>query len=59
MNGRQILLMVYQHFRITETEGHIMDFQDLMSVKMYGDDMNGFFMGWESVMVNMKKLLGE
>ena len=59
MNGRQILLMVYQHFRITETEGHIMDFQDLLSVKMYSDDLNGFFMEWESVLVNMKKVLDE
>ena len=26
MTGRQILLMIYQHFRLTEVEGHIMDF---------------------------------
>ena len=36
-----------------------MDFQDFMSVEMYGDDLSGFFMEWESVLVNMKKVPDE
>ena len=53
LKGRQILLLVHQHFRITEAEGHIMDFSDLMSVKMYGDDLRSFHNDWEMTLVSM------
>ena len=56
MKGRQILLLAHQHFRITEAEGHIMDFSDLMYVKMYGDDLRSFHNDWEVILISMHKV---
>ena len=33
MKGREILFMVYTHYKVSEAEGHILDFQDLLTVK--------------------------
>ena len=43
MKGREILYIIYKHFKVSETEGHILDFQDLLAVKMHSDDLKGFF----------------
>ena len=42
MKGREILFMVYKHVKVSEAEGHTLDLQDLFTVNMHGDDLNGF-----------------
>ena len=42
MTGRQILLMIYDHFRVTEVDNNILDVEDLIAVKMVGDDLRFF-----------------
>ena len=33
MTGRQILLMIYDHYRVTEVDNNILDIEDLIAVK--------------------------
>ena len=33
-----------------------MDFQDLLTVRMHGDDLKGFFDAWELTLTGMQKL---
>ena len=56
LKGRQILLLVHHHYRITEAECHIMGFSDLMSVKMYGDDLRSFNNDWEMILISMHQV---
>ena len=46
MKGRENMFMVYTHYKVSEAEGHILDFQDTLTVKMHGDDLKGFFDEW-------------
>ena len=39
MKGRQVLWLVYQHYKITAEEGAVLDFQDLLAVSLIGSDM--------------------
>ena len=55
MTGRQILLMRYRHFRVTEAEGHIRDFRDLMDVKIRGDDLKAILAEWEITLTGMQQ----
>ena len=47
MTGRQILLMIYDHYRVTEVDNNILDLEDLIAVKMVGDDLRRFYDDWE------------
>ena len=51
--------MVYQHYRISETEGAVLDFRDLMEVKLLGDDLRRFMNDWEMTLTGMKKVPDE
>ena len=51
--------MVYQHYRISETEGAVLDFRDLMEVKLRGDDLRRFMNDWEMTLTGMKKVPDE
>ena len=42
MTGRQLLLMIYSQYRVTEVDNNILDLEDLISVKMNGDDLMRF-----------------
>ncbi len=50
LTGRQMLLMVYDHYKISEVEGALLDFEDLTMVKLQGDDLQGFLTDWENVL---------
>lgn len=43
---RQIMFEMYEHFRIFETEGSMLDFRDLMQVKLNNDQLIVFFKDW-------------
>ena len=47
MTGRQILLMIYNHFRVTEVDNTILGVEDLIAIKMVGDDLRRFYDEWE------------
>ena len=54
VTGRQILLMVHEHYRISATDGALLDFQDLLEVKLQNDDLRSFLQDWETVLTQMK-----
>ena len=56
MKERQILHMVYQHYPISETEGAVLDFRDLMDVKLRGDDLRRFLNDWGLTLAGMKSV---
>lgn len=49
MRGRQIWFEVYTHFRISEAEGSILDFCDLMKVKLNNGQLIMFLNNWGRV----------
>ena len=59
LKGRQILFRMYQHFRISEAEGSVLDFQDLMQVRMKNDDLRTFLTDWEMVLTGMARIPDE
>ena len=46
MTGRQIMLMVYNYFRVTEVDNNILDVEDLIVVKLVNDDLRMFYGEW-------------
>ena len=40
--GRQNACLIYEHFRVTSTNESILDFLDLLSVTLTGDDVQGW-----------------
>ena len=59
MKGREILHVIYKHFKVSEAEGHILDFQDLIAVRMHGDDLRAFLDEWELTLAGMNKIPAE
>ena len=53
VTGRQILLMVHQHYKISATDGALLKFQDLLEVKLHNDDLRSFLQDWETVLTQM------
>ena len=56
LKGRQILLLFYQHYKISEVDGQMLDFQDLLAVHMVGDELRRFINDWEMTLTGMRKL---
>jgi hypothetical protein len=54
IKGRQIAWMIFEHFRITETEGAILEFEDLIAIELRGDNIKQFLNDWESCLINLK-----
>ena len=54
LKGRQIAWLIYQHFRLSEAEGSILEFNDLLSVELRGDNLMAFKNDWEMVMSGLK-----
>ena len=55
LKGRQMLWMIFRHFEITEEDGAVLEFQDLMRVEMVGNDIRTFMNRWDTVIVQLKK----
>ena len=51
--GRQLLHMVYSYYRISEVDGALLDLEDLMNVRLHGDDLRSFLTDWENVLTTM------
>ena len=53
MKGRRALRMIHDHYRISETEGSLLELQDLLKVSIKGDNLRSFLMDWEHVLTGM------
>ena len=52
LRDRQIGKKIYEYFRVTGTHESILDFSDLMSVTLRGDDVQGFGSRWDEVLLS-------
>ena len=42
LKGRQILWYIHRHFKVSEADGALLDFDDLLHVQLHGDDLRSF-----------------
>ncbi len=56
VGGRQLLHIVYNHYKISDEIGLVYNFSDLMAVKLRGDNaLEGFLLSWDSVLDGMSE----
>ena len=55
MEGRQLLWNIYNHYRLSNAEGSLLEFQDLLAVKLFGGDLRTFQADWDETLAAMKK----
>ena len=55
LKGRQILFLIYQHYRMSEVEGHTLDFQDPLAVVMAEEDLKRFLNDWEISLAGLRR----
>ena len=53
LKGRQVLKMIYERYVVPDEEVSIMDFQNLLDVRLIGDDLKTFMHEWDSVLLGM------
>jgi hypothetical protein len=49
--GRRIAWYIKDHFRINTDQGAVLDFSDLIAVRMPGQDIKRYLHDWESVLL--------
>ena len=53
VRGRQVLFMFEQFFKTNEAAGSLYSVEDLLKVKLTGDDLSTFIHNWESVIAGL------
>ena len=48
--GRQIAHMIYEYFQVTGAHDAVLDFSDLFSVSLHGDDIQDFDTRWDQAL---------
>ena len=51
--GRQLAWMIFDHFKISEQEGPILEYKDLFALE-FKTNLKGFLNEWDSVILGMK-----
>ena len=59
LRGRQIAFIFYEHVWVTGTHEFILDFSNLMSVTIRGDDLQGSDAKWNEVRKSIKEIPGD
>ena len=54
LKGRQIAWVMYEHFRISDTEGAILEFRYLLAIELKRDNLNTLLNEWESCLIGLK-----
>ena len=53
LTGRQIAWMLYEHFKISETDGALLEWDAIMNVGLKGDNLGQFLSYWENTLLNI------
>ena len=53
LTGRQIAWMIYEHFRLTDIDGAVLEFTDLLRVELRGDNLRAFDTSWDETLLAM------
>ena len=54
LGGRQFAYMIFQHYTVTETQGALNDFSDLLRVKLHSGNLSVFQSDWDSMLIGMQ-----
>ena len=54
LTDRQIAWHIYQHFRLSESEGAILEFEDLLKVELREDNVASFVNEWDMTLSGLK-----
>ena len=46
--------MILDHSRVSEADGHVWEFTDLLNLNMKGDSLHAFWTDWNSRLLGMK-----
>ena len=55
LTGRQIAFKIFEHFKISEVEGALLDVRDLVALELKGDNLRAFDTAWDEILLAMKK----
>ena len=53
LTGRQITWMLYENFKLSETDGAMLEWDAIMNVKLKGDNLSAFLTDWENTILNI------
>ncbi len=53
LTRRQLAWLVHQHFKLTDTEGAILEFEDLLQVELKGANLRKFLNDWEMTLESL------
>ena len=56
LTGRQIAWMIYEHFRLTDMDGAVLEFTDLLRVELKGDNLRAFDTSWDETLLAMAQM---
>jgi hypothetical protein len=55
LKGRQIYKMLFNHYRVAEAEGAVLEFRDLLNVRMKGDNIEKCWSEFELMLMGLKE----
>ena len=53
---RQVAIIIHEHFWVTGTHKSILDFSDLQSVVLRGNDFQGFDAKWDEILLSITEI---
>ena len=56
LNGRQIAFEIYKYYRLSEQDGALFEFEDLMNLRLKGDNLAQFQNDWNICLSGQRKL---
>ena len=56
MTGRMMAWHMYEFFKLTEIDGALLDFNDLLKVRLRSENLSGFIYHWEMTLAGMKDI---
>ena len=56
LTGRQITWVLYEYFKVSETDVALLDWDELPSIELEGDNLQQFLSDWESTLLSINDL---
>ena len=59
IRGRQVAWMIYKHFKLSEEDGAMLEWDELLHVHLRGDNLQQFENDWNNTILNIRELPDE
>ena len=59
LTGRQITWMLYDYFKISDTDGAMLEWDAILHVELEGDNLTQFVSDWEITLLNIRGMPDE